>query len=62
RILQTLPAGNYPSFGFFQQGRCAFVQAPDQLQLYEVGVATPTSPSQAGGKAPSRCLAPTTTE
>ena len=62
RILQTLPAGNYPSFGFFQQGRCAFVQAPDQLQLYEGGVATPTSPSQAAGKAPSRCLAPTTTE
>jgi hypothetical protein len=62
RILQTLPAGNYPSFGFFQQGRCAFVQAPDQLQLYEVGATSPASPASPVDKAASRCLAPATTE
>jgi hypothetical protein len=62
RILQTLPAGNYPTFGFFQEGRCAFVQAPHQLELYEVAVATPAGPSQPAAKAPSRCLAPATTE
>jgi hypothetical protein len=62
RILQTLPAGPYATFGFFQQGRCAFVQAPHQLELYEVGVATPASPSAPVAKASSRCLAPVTTE
>jgi hypothetical protein len=60
RILQTLPGGNYPSFGFFQEGRCAFVQAPHQVQLYEVAAATSASPSRPVDKAPSRCLAPAT--
>jgi hypothetical protein len=35
RILQTVPTQLYASFGFFQQGRCAFIQATDHLLVYE---------------------------
>jgi hypothetical protein len=46
RVLQTLATSHYASFGFFQQGRCAFIQQPDQLLVFEVGAATSTQPSQ----------------
>ena len=46
RLLQTIATSHYASFGFFQQGRCAFIQQPDQLLVFEVGAATSTQPSQ----------------
>ena len=46
RVLQTLATRHYASFGFFQQGRCAFIQQPDHLLVFEVGAATSTQPSQ----------------
>jgi hypothetical protein len=46
RLLQTTATRHYASFGFFQQGRCAFIQQPDQLLVFEVGAATSTQPSQ----------------
>src|SRR5262249_38708420 len=42
-VLQTIERGGaYLSFGFFQQGRCAFIQVPDRLRFYEVDAGTTT--------------------
>jgi hypothetical protein len=46
RLLQTLTSNIDVTFGFFQQGRCAFIYAPDHIQIYEVDAQASASPSR----------------
>jgi hypothetical protein len=45
QILQRLRAIAEVAFGFFREGRCAFVYAPDNLQIYQVGAGIPATQS-----------------
>jgi hypothetical protein len=46
RLLQTLTSNTDVTFGFFQQGGCAFIYAPDRIQVYEVDAQVSASPSR----------------
>jgi hypothetical protein len=48
-LLQALPGGPELTYGFFgQSGRCAFVQFPDRLQVYQVETTASNVPSRCG--------------